>query len=203
MKSDRRNHFDVPFHLGRDSWGHDRVAHERRRCAVVLEALRRPHYASVIEVGCAGGVLSEHLRHRCDRFLGLDLSERALALAGRRLAHVNDMALRQVRVPDRWPRRTADLVLLSEVLHALSREELRRLASCMDRSLMPGAEVVIMTRAWPKGKGLSALEAVRLFIDALSRQRPLAVTRHAAGEGHVHLTLECRASEGTGRTLIP
>ncbi|MDX5412034.1 MAG: nodulation S family protein [Rhodobacterales bacterium] len=191
MHSERKAHFDQLYQGDNDPWNYTSSGYERDKYDATLARLTRPHYASVIEVGCSIGVLSARLRLMCDRFLGLDLSERALRLAGKRLAHCNNVALRQVEVPRRWPRRKADLIVLSEVLYYLSEDELAHLAECVDTSLMPGAEVVIVAWTGRTGTPLSGVASARIFIDALSRLRPLRVTKHPAVEGYVHFTAVC------------
>ncbi|MDX5403218.1 MAG: nodulation S family protein [Rhodobacterales bacterium] len=188
MHSERKTHFDQLYRNDNDPWNYTSSGYERDKYDATIARLTRPHYASVIEVGCSIGVLSARLRLMCDRFLGLDLSERALRLAGRRLAHCSNVALRQVEVPHRWPRRKADLIVLSEVLYYLDRDELAHLAECVDSSLLPGAEVVIVAWTGRTGTALSGIAAARIFIDALSRLRALQIVKHPAVEGYVHFT---------------
>lgn len=191
MQNKRKAHFEQLYHDRNDPWDYTSSNYEREKYDATLARLRRPHYASIIEVGCSVGVLSGRLRLRCDRFLGLDLSARALQLAGRRLAHCNNVSLRQVEVPRRWPRRKADLIVLSEVLYFLTEDELFHLAECVDRSVLPGSEVVIVAWSGPTGTDLSGEQAARIFIQALSALRPLHVTEHTPAHGYVHYTLDC------------
>lgn len=200
MHSERKAHFDQLYQNDNDPWNYTSSGYELGKYDATIARLTRPHYGSVIEVGCSIGVLSARLRLLCDRFLGLDLSERALRLAGRRLAHCNNVALRQVEVPYRWPRRKADLIVLSEVLYYLSEDELAHLAECINASLMPGAEVVIVAYSGETGTKLSGATAAQIFIDALSRLRPLQVTRHPAVEGYIHFTAVCAPTVPRKRT---
>ena len=201
MHNRRKAHFDHLYQGSNDPWNYTTSRYEREKYEATLARLRRPHYASIIEVGCSVGVLSALLRLRCDRFLGLDLSERALQLAGRRLAHCNNVSLRQVEVPRRWPRRKADLIVLSEVLYYLTEDELFDLADCVDRSVLPGSEVVIVAWSGATGTNLSGDQAARIFIQALSSLRPIHVTEHTSAHGYVHYTLDCPITAVTRRGL--
>jgi hypothetical protein len=108
-----------------------------------------------------------------------------------RLAHCNNVALRQVEVPRRWPRRKADLIVLSEVLHDLTEDELFHLAECVDGSVFPGGEVVIVAWSGATGTDLSGAQAAQIFIKALSSLRPLHIMEHTPADGYVHYTLDC------------
>jgi hypothetical protein len=74
MQKKRHVRFDQPYHESNDPSNHSPSLYERAKYGATLARLRRPYYASVVEVGCSVGVLSARLRLRCDRFLGLDLS---------------------------------------------------------------------------------------------------------------------------------
>jgi SAM-dependent methyltransferase len=169
----------------------DAKAQDHDRHAAILARLTRPHYASVIEVGCSIGGLSGWLRQRCDRFLGIDMSERSLRTARLRLAHCDNVALRQVEVPRRWPRRTADLIVLSDLLPCLNADALSKLARRVDRSLMPGAEVVILVSTTGPDRDLTGPAAARVFMRALSRLRPLRVSFYPEEGAYQHYTLIC------------
>lgn len=194
-QNDRLTHFESLYRASSDPWNYVASPYEQQKYAATLAGLLRPHYASVIEVGCSIGVLSARLCLRCDRFLGLDLSPSALQLARKRLAHCRDVALRQVEVPRQWPRRKADLIMLSEVLYYLDEAELAALARHVDGSLMPGGEVVIVASRGSTDTALSGLAATRVFTQALRRLRKLDGMVHAPATGYLHRTLRCRALE--------
>lgn len=191
MHEPRHTHFVTSFHASPDTC-------EKVRHAALIARLSRPRYASAIEVGCAIGALSAALRLRCDRFLGLDLAPTALQLARRRLAHCRNVALRQVSVPERWPRRQADLIVLCDVLHQLDADELNALAHHVHGSLLPGGEVVIAASLAP----MSAMRAdagmantaapARAFCKALRSLRPFHATTHRPAGAYLHRTLLCR-----------
>jgi len=191
----RLTHFEALYRASSDPWNYATSPYEQQKYTATLAGLLRPHYSSAIEVGCSIGVLSAQLCQRCDRFLGLDLSPTALELARRRLAHCRDVALRQVEVPRQWPRRKADLIVLSEVLYYLDEAELAELARHVDGSLMPGGEVVIVASRGPTDTPLCGLSATRVFTRALRRLRRMEGLVHALAKGYLHRTLRCRELE--------
>lgn len=195
MREQRQTHFETLYRADPDPWNYALSPYEQQKFAATLAGLHRPHYASGIEVGCSIGVLSAGLQRRCDRFLGLDLSPTALQLAHRRLAHCSNVALRQVDVPHHWPRRRADLIMLSEVLYYLDAEELSALAGHVHRSLLPGGEVVIVSFRGETGTPLSGLAASGLFIRALCRLRPFRAVVRPTNGSYLHRTLLCEAGE--------
>ena len=201
MIEHRQTHFERLYRSNPDPWNYATSPYEQQKFAATLSGLQSPRYASAIEVGCSIGVLGAGLRHRCDRYLGLDLSPTALRLARRRLAHCGNVALRQVEVPRRWPRRRADLIVLSEILYYLCPDEVSALARHVALSLVPGGEVVIVACLGDTDTVLSGATATRLFTRALRGLRPVQRLVHASGEGYLHHSLICRPSK-RGRTVL-
>ncbi len=199
MMGHRQTHFERLYRTNPDPWNYATSPYEQKKYAATMAGLQRPRYDSTIEVGCSIGVLSDQLRHRCDRFLGLDLSPTALALAKRRLGHCRNVALRSVEVPRLWPRRRADLIVLSEILYYLSPTELSALARHIDRSLVPGGEVVVV--AWRKDtdSALSGPTATRLFTRALRGLRQFRRLVHRSSENYLHHSVICSADPFAGK----
>ncbi|WP_209428317.1 SAM-dependent methyltransferase [Pararhodobacter sp. SW119] len=202
MIGHRQTHFERLYRTDPDPWNYATSPYEQRKYAATLAGLQSPRYASAIEVGCSIGVLSARLRHRCDRYLGLDLSPTALALAKRRLAHYHNVALRQVEVPRHWPRRRADLIVLSEILYYLCPAELSVLARHIDRSLVSGGEVVIVAWRSDTATALSGPTATRLFTRALHGLRPFRRLIHASSDSYLHHSLICQP-DPQRRTIPP
>lgn len=75
-------------------------------------------YTTIIDVGCGTGALSYVLQERGHRVTGIDISEKMLAVARRKLAHT-DVQLIQANllktVP--FPSQSFDLVIASYVVH--------------------------------------------------------------------------------------
>ena len=64
---------------------------------------------------CSIGVLTGELARRSDSVLAMDISDRALELAGERLNGADGVKFIQGAIPQDWPAGTFDLVLISEI----------------------------------------------------------------------------------------
>ena len=84
---------------------------------------------SALEVGCSIGVLTRLLASRCDAVLAIDAARTPLVEAKRRCADLPGVRFEQMFVPEQWPNGVFDLILLSEVVYYLSREDVDRLAA--------------------------------------------------------------------------
>jgi SAM-dependent methyltransferase len=163
-------HFERLYASSDDPWNYRGSAYEQAKYADTLAHLPRPRYRRALEVGCAIGVLTEHLAGRAGRVLGVDVSPRAirLARAGRRRAGVG---FRIARVPAEWPAGGFDLCVLSEVLYYLAPAERRRLAARLTRA--PATDVVLVNWRGETGTPWSGEEAAADFV-ALARARGFA-----------------------------
>ena len=102
------------FYRGRtDPWGFESRWYEKRKRAVTLAALPRRRFRAGLEIGCSTGVLTADLADRCDRMVGVDVAEAALAVARERLG--DRAELLRLETPHEWPADRFDLVVLSEV----------------------------------------------------------------------------------------
>ena len=72
-------------------------------------------------------------------------------------------------MPEQWPDGVFELILLSEVVYYLSREDVGRLAARVTRSLPTGGSVILVHWTGPTNYPLSGDEAVALFIEELDR----------------------------------
>jgi cyclopropane fatty-acyl-phospholipid synthase-like methyltransferase len=167
MPDPRAAHFDRLFCQSEDPWNYRGSAYERAKYDATLAVLPQARFASVIEVGCANGELAARLADRADRYLGLDCAARAVELARRRLSRHAQARVRQCFVPRHWPRRRADLIVLSEVVYYLTPEEIGALCERIDGSLLPGGAVVIVCWTGETGTKLSGREALQLTMSGL------------------------------------
>jgi len=123
----KRGYFEDMYAADPDPWGFETRWYEQRKYALTLASLTRPRYGSVFEPGCSIGVLSAQLATRCDRLLSCDLVQSAVdqargrldALEGRRA----EAEVRPWDAHDDWPDATFDLVMVSEMLYYLDRED--------------------------------------------------------------------------------
>ncbi len=126
-----------------DPWRFRTSAYERDKYRATLAALSRPHYRYGLEVGCSIGVFTKALAARCDRLLAIDVSDAAIAEAGRACADTDGLEFRCAALPAEFPHGSFDLIVLSEVLYYLTAADLDAAAArCVD-ALRPNGEVVL------------------------------------------------------------
>lgn len=147
-----------------DPWNFRDSPYEHAKYRATLDFLPRARYGHILEVGCAIGVLGRLLAGRCDRYLGIDASARALDEA-RRGAPPN-MDFRLICVPEAFPDGPFDLVVLSEILYFLCARDVRLLASRIARS----ADVILVNWTGSTDRDLQGPEAAELFAAAFGRQ---------------------------------
>ena len=158
-------YFDALYTADPDPWKFATSPYERAKYTLTLNAMPKPRYRSALEVGCSIGVLTRSLASRCDAVVAIDAAQTALAEARRRCADLPDVRFEQMFVPKQWPDGQFELILLSEVIYYLSREDVARLTSRVTRSLSTGGSVILVHWTGPTDYPLSGDEAVALFIE--------------------------------------
>ncbi len=134
--------FDAMYADGPDPWGFEGSFYEERKRALTTAVLGRPRYGSVVEIGCADGVLTSALTARADEVVAVDVSPAALDRArARRLENVRWVL---GRAPEAVPTTPADLVVLSEVGYFLTPLELLETLRRVREGLAEGGEVVLV-----------------------------------------------------------
>lgn len=138
------NYFDDVYRANEDPWAFTSSPYERAKYADTLASLPRSRYERAFEIGCSIGVLTTQLAPRCGQLLSVDVSEAALAQARQRCAHLPQVTLRQVQVPNEFPDGQFDLIMLSEVGYYWSPADLARAADLMLAALPPGAQLLLV-----------------------------------------------------------
>lgn len=142
-RSDVAPQFDAMLDDGGDDpWRLDTSPYERRRLELILACLGRPHYSTVLEIGCSTGQLTEALAKRADEVIAMDASPKALAVAEGR---AGSDGVRWVlgAAPADLPDVDADLVLLSEVGYFLDGPDLLSTLRAARHRLRPDGEIVV------------------------------------------------------------
>ena len=129
-----------------DPWRLDESEYEKRRLALTLACLGRPHYQHVLEIGCATGQLAAQLRGRADNVIGMDVSEKALGVARGRTDAVEWLL---GAAPADIPDLEFDLIVLSEVAYFLDGPELLATLRTVRRRLRTHGEILIATWSAP------------------------------------------------------
>lgn len=113
---------DDPFML-------DSKWYERRKYALTLASLPKPHYRRALEPGCSIGVLTEQLAARCDHVVSTDVVDSALDSARRRVGDTAAVEFARWSLSDDWstlpaPAEMFDLIVVSEVGYYLDADDL-------------------------------------------------------------------------------
>lgn len=134
--------FDAMYPQNDDPWGFKSRWYEARKRALTLACLPTRRYASGYEPGCANGELSAALAPRCDRLRVTDGSRKAVDLATTRLADLRQVKVRQAWIPEQWPIRIFDLIVLSEFGFDMDGPQLDAVADAALASLGPDGTVL-------------------------------------------------------------
>ncbi|SFK88106.1 class I SAM-dependent methyltransferase [Methylorubrum salsuginis] len=161
-----------------DPWRFTSSDYEREKYAATLRALPQPRYARALEVGCSIGVFTRQLADRCADLVALDIAPSAIEAARARCADHPRIEFVVGAVPTVWPEGRFDLIVLSEVLYFLDRDDLARLVAQVGRSLRPGGDCVLVHWTGVTDYPLSGDEAVEGFVaGAAPFSRPLTRAR--------------------------
>lgn len=160
-------YFDALYTADPDPWNFAASPYEQAKYTLTLNAIPKRRYRSALEVGCSIGVLTRLLASRCDAVLAIDAAPTPLVEARSRCADLPGVRFEQMFVPERWPDGVFELILLSEVVYYLSREDVARLAAKVTRSLAPGGSVILVHWTGTTNYPLGGDEAVALFIERI------------------------------------
>lgn len=120
-----KKYFDDVYAANEDPWNFETSEYERAKYQATLSALTKDKYESVFEIGCSVGVLTKMLTQKSASILAIDIAEKPLEIARKRLAGNNAVDFRKMSVPAEFPQQTFDLIVLSEVGYYLSTEDLQ------------------------------------------------------------------------------
>lgn len=171
-------YFDDLYARDADPWQFETSAYETAKYDVTLATLPVERFASALEIGCSIGVLTARLAPRCDELLALDVSEQALDQARQRCREMSHVQFEKGRVPQDWRDGRFDLIMLSEVLYYLDRDDLDRLATRVGLSLVSGGAIMMVHWLGETDYPLSGDVAVEHFTSRLGR-RPVRMVRQA------------------------
>ena len=157
-----------------DPWGYGTTAYERGKYAATLAALPRTHFRCGLEIGCSIGVMTRQLAPRCDALLAVDVSHTALARAREACRELTNVTFARLQVPAQWPAGRFDLVVLSEVLYYLARDDVAATAGSVLDTLERNGAVVLVHWLGDTGVARTGDEAAAWFIANVAP--PLRVT---------------------------
>ena len=186
----RPEYFDALYKADPDPWKFAASPYERGKYEITLDAMPKPRYRSALEVGCSIGVLTRSLASRCNTLVAIDAAQTPLLEARRRCADLPGVRFEHMFVPDQWPDGVFELILLSEVVYYLSRDDVGRLAAKVINSLPKGGSVILVHWTGLTNYPLRGDEAADLFIE---RIEPTCVVERADRYAEFRLDVLSRA----------
>ncbi|WBO21523.1 class I SAM-dependent DNA methyltransferase [Sphingomonas abietis] len=138
-------YFDGIFDGDDDPWDLASSDYEASKFERTRAALAGRRYRRAIEIGCAHGVLTSYLAPLCDDLLAIDISDKALARARRRVGDRSGVTFAHRAFPGEAPRTPGfDLAILSEVAYYWSVVDLDRAAAWLRTHIAPAGRIVLV-----------------------------------------------------------
>jgi SAM-dependent methyltransferase len=109
-----------------DPWRFETSNYERAKYDQTLGALPPERFRRALEIGCAGGVLTERLAQYCDRLIAVDVVDRVLESAKQRCSGLANVDIRKASIPADRIEGQFDLILLSEVAYYWDSADIER-----------------------------------------------------------------------------
>jgi len=149
-----RGYFERLYSESNDPWNFETSDYERRKYERTLSVLEGHRFRRALEVGASIGVFTAMLAPLCDELLAVDVSERAVAAAKDRLARFSNVRVERRSLPEETPEGPFDLVVASEVLYYLPREQMLAAQRRLEEVLAPGGALLAVhwrkeTRTYP------------------------------------------------------
>jgi cyclopropane fatty-acyl-phospholipid synthase-like methyltransferase len=149
-----REYFERLYAESGDPWDFETSEYERKKYERTLEVLGGRRFGRALEAGASIGVFTAMLADRCDQLLAVDVSERAVAEARKRLSGREHVRVERRTLPEEMPHGPFDLIVASEVLYYFTREEMLATLEAFERELAPGGTLLAVhwrreTRTYP------------------------------------------------------
>ena len=133
-----REYFEGLYAESEDPWNFEASEYEQIKYARTMAVLGDRTFGRALEAGASIGVFTEMLADRCEKLLAVDVSERAVAVARRRLSGQENVRIERRTLPEEMPDGPFDLIVASEVLYYFPREEMLTVLQGFERELAPG-----------------------------------------------------------------
>ena len=156
--------FDRIHARGPDPWDVDTSPYEREKYDRTLATIPIPHPARSLEVGCSIGAQTARLAERTASLLALDISAEAVSRARQRCARFAHVEIRQARIPQDWPPGLFDLIVLSEMLYFLDRDDVAGTARLASGSLARDGAILLVNWTGYTDSPTTGDEAADLFV---------------------------------------
>ncbi len=137
-------YFDEVYSANTDPWNFEGSDYERAKYAVTINALTKPLYHNVFEIGCSIGVLSEMIMNKCENLLAVDAVEAPLVKARQRLSAYPNVQVKRMTVPADFGNEMYDLIIISEVAYYLDNAALGMLRKKTMKQLIKGGQLLMV-----------------------------------------------------------
>jgi predicted TPR repeat methyltransferase len=137
-----REYFEGLYAESGDPWDFETSEYERKKYARTLAVLGERTFRRALEAGASIGVFTEMLADRCEELLAVDVSERAVAAARKRLSGRGHVRVERRTLPEEMPDGPFDLIVASEVLYYFPGEELLAVLRGFERELAHGGSLL-------------------------------------------------------------
>lgn len=149
-----REYFEGLYAASGDPWSFETSDYEREKYHRTLEVLGNRRFRRALEAGASIGVFTQMLAGRCDELVAVDVSERAVEAARKRLAGLGHVRVERRTLPEQMPEGPFDLIVASEVLYYFPREEMLQMLEGFEAALAPGGALLAVhwrreTRTYP------------------------------------------------------
>jgi len=149
-----REYFEDLYASNEDPWRFETSSYERDKYDRTVAALEGRRFGRGLEMGCSIGVLTERLAGVCDELVAVDVSERAVATARRRLAGREGVTVECRSLPEETPDGPFDLIVCSEVLYYFDADLLAVVLNELGARLATGGSLLAVhwrpeTRTYP------------------------------------------------------
>jgi LmbE family N-acetylglucosaminyl deacetylase/protein-L-isoaspartate O-methyltransferase len=139
-----QGYFDKVYEDNSDPWDFETSDYERAKYQHTIQSLPEEKYGNALEIGCSIGVLTKMIAEHCDTLVSIDISEKALEVAKKRLADETKVTFRVAAIPDSFPEGMFDLIVMSEVGYYLSLKDLKKTITQIEQQLNIGGTLIIV-----------------------------------------------------------
>jgi len=143
-KSLNPEYFKDVYAANEDPWNFETSEYEAAKYSVTIASLPREKYENALEIGCSIGVLTQLLAEKCIRLLATDVSEKALDVAAKRCAELDNVSFQLLSFPKELPENQYDLIMISEVAYYLSYNDWEYAMKILFERILKGGHIVLV-----------------------------------------------------------